>query len=195
MLEKISELDQQLFLFLNSFHSDFFDPIVYQFTQTIPWIPLYVFLSYLIIKTYGKDSWWVFLAVGLTILLADKTTSALMKPYFERLRPCRDSSLDGLIHHYGNCSGGFSFASSHAANSFGIATIMTLGLSHKYLAVRWLFLWAVLFSYTRIYLGVHYPGDVIAGAIVGILSGAISFYIFRFLKEKLQFYKKEKQSL
>jgi undecaprenyl-diphosphatase len=185
MLEKISQWDEQLFIFLNSFHSDFLDPIMFQLTQTLPWIPLYIFLSYLIWKTYGRDSWWVFIAVGLSILLADKTTSALMKPFFERLRPCHDPTLEGLIHNYGKCGGMYGFASSHAANSFAIATIMSLALSLRYFAISWLFAWAIFFSYTRIYLGVHYPGDVIVGGLVGIISALISFYSLKTLNQKI----------
>ncbi|WP_373493871.1 phosphatase PAP2 family protein [Aquiflexum sp.] len=185
MLEKIGHWDKQLFIFLNSFHSDVLDPVMFQLTQTLPWIPLYIFLAYLIWKIYGRDSWWVFIAIGLTILLADKTTSALMKPYFERLRPCQDPSLAGLIHNYGKCGGMFGFASSHAANSFGIATIMSLALSHRYFAIRWLFIWAIFFSYTRIYLGVHYPGDVFVGGLVGIFSGLIAFYLLKALDQKV----------
>jgi undecaprenyl-diphosphatase len=176
MLEKISQWDESLFLFLNGFHSDFWDPIMFLMTKTQPWIPMYVFLSYLILKAYGKQSWWVFMAAGLTILFADQIASGLMKPYFERLRPCHQPLLEGLVHNYGYCGGKFGFASSHASNSFGVATLMTLALFFKYPAVKWLFPWAVFFSYTRIYLGVHYPGDILMGALIGILSAAVAFF-------------------
>jgi undecaprenyl-diphosphatase len=177
MLEKISHWDESLFLFLNSFHSDFWDPVIFMMTKTQPWIPMYIFLSYLIYKAYGKQSWWVFIAAGLTILFADQIASGLMKPYFARLRPCHEPLLEGLVHNYGYCGGGkFGFASSHASNSFGVATLMVLSLYFKYPAVKWLFPWAVFFSYTRIYLGVHYPGDILMGAFIGILSAAVAFY-------------------
>lgn len=177
MMEKISQWDQSLFLFLNGFHSDFWDPIMFLMTKTQPWIPMYVFLSYLILRAYGKQSWWVFMAAGLTILFADQIASGLMKPYFERLRPCHEPLLEGLVHNYGYCGGGkFGFASSHASNSFGVATLINLALFFKYPAVKWLFPWAVIFSYTRIYLGVHYPGDIMMGALIGILSGMVAFY-------------------
>jgi undecaprenyl-diphosphatase len=154
---------------------------MYYSTRTFPWIPLYVFLIYLVWKAYGKQGWWVILGVLLSILFADQITSGLMKPFFERLRPCHEVLLNGMVHNYGNCGGKYGFASSHAANSFAIATAMYLGLSFKYPAVKWLFLWAIFFSYTRIYLGVHYPGDILVGAFVGLISGLAAFQIFRYI--------------
>ncbi|MCL6260275.1 phosphatase PAP2 family protein [Aquiflexum sp. TKW24L] len=179
MLEKISEWDEALFLWLNQYHVDFLDPIMYFFTQTYPWIPLYIFLIFLVWKAHGKQGWWVILGVLLSVLLADQITSALMKPFFERLRPCHEVILNGMIHNYGKCGGMYGFASSHAANSFAVATAMYLGLSVRFPTVKWLFLWAVLFSYTRIYLGVHYPGDVLVGGLVGILCGLASYHLFQ----------------
>ncbi|WP_341272840.1 phosphatase PAP2 family protein [Cecembia calidifontis] len=186
MMEKIGQLDQELFLFLNSFHSDFLDPIMFTMTKTWPWIPMYVFFTYLIMAHYKKESWWVFMAVGLTILFADQTASGLMKPYFERLRPCHEPLLEGMVHNYGYCGGGkFGLASSHAANSFGVATIMSLTLAFKYPWLKWLFAWAAVFSYTRIYLGVHYPGDILVGALVGILSAMAGYFIMKKVRDKI----------
>lgn len=193
MLETLIEWDHAAFLFLNSFHSEFLDPIMYFLTQTKPWIPLYLFLTYLIWKTYGKSSWWVFVAIGLTILFADQFTSTFMKPFFARLRPCYDPDFIDIIHHYGNCSSRYGFASSHAANSFAIATLMYLVLEVKYPQIKWLFPWAVLFSYTRIYLGVHFTGDVVVGALVGIISAFLAYYIALFIFKKLSPQIKENQ--
>jgi undecaprenyl-diphosphatase len=190
MLEKISEWDESLFLWFNQFHHDALDPVVFFLTQTYPWIPLYIFLIFLVWKAHGKQGWWVILGVLLAVLLADQSTSALMKPFFERLRPCHEVLLNGMVHNYGRCGGMYGFASSHAANSFAIATTMYLGLSFRFPSIKWLFLWAVLFSYTRIYLGVHYPGDVIVGGIVGILSGLAAFYIFKTIFQYLMLSRK-----
>jgi undecaprenyl-diphosphatase len=186
MLEKISRWDEALFLGLNQYHDEFMDPIMYFFTQTYPWIALYTFLVYLVWKAYGKQGWWVILGVLLSVLLADQITSALMKPFFERLRPCHEVILNGMMHNYGNCGGMYGFASSHAANSFAVATSMWFGLSFKYPAVKWLFLWATLFSYTRVYLGVHYPGDIMVGGLVGILCGLFSYHIFFAIYNRLR---------
>lgn len=186
MLETLIDWDHSLFIFLNRFHTDSLDPIMYFLTQTKPWIPLYIFLSILIWKAHGKNCWWAFIAVGLAILFADQFTSSFMKPFFERLRPCYDPNFIDIIHHYGNCSSRFGFASSHAANSFAIATLMYLLLNFKYPHIKWLFLWASIFSYTRIYLGVHFPADIIAGSVVGIISAFFAYYIAFFIYKKLQ---------
>ncbi len=185
MLEKLKEWDQSLLLYLNSFHLDPIDPIMYQLTQTLPWVPMYLFLSYLVWKVYGKQCWWVFIAIGLTILFADKTASGIFKPYFERLRPCHEPNLQGLVYNFRHCGGMYGFASSHASTSFSVATIMTLVLGTTYPALRWLFLWAAFFSFTRIYLGVHYPGDVLVGALIGILSAWSAYHIMLWVKRKI----------
>ncbi len=186
MLETLLHWDHSLFIFLNGFHTEFLDPVMYFLTQTKPWIPLYIFLSYLIWKVYGKSCWWAFIAIGLAILFADQFTSTFMKPYFERMRPCYDPDFSDIIHHYGNCSSKYGFASSHAANSFAIATLMYLLLKVHIPQIKWLFLWAAFFSYTRIYLGVHFPGDILVGAIVGAISGFIAYHIALFIFEKTQ---------
>jgi undecaprenyl-diphosphatase len=181
MLDQIAKWDEELFLWLNGFHVDFLDPVMLFLTKTYPWIPMYAFLLFLVFKTYGKASWWVVLAIGLTILLADQTASGLMKPFFARLRPCHEPMLEGMMYNYGGCWGRFGFVSSHASNSFAVATLMTLTLGQQYPKIKWLFLWAGIFTYTRIYLGVHYPGDVVVGALVGVLSAMVAFYLFRWL--------------
>jgi undecaprenyl-diphosphatase len=120
----------------------------------------------------------------LTILLADQVTSGFMKPFFERLRPCHDPRWEGLLHNYGRCGGLYGFASSHAANTFGLATFLTLTLSSKVKGISWLFVYALLVSYTRIYLGVHYPLDIVLGALVGVLAAYLSWFLVVVLKRK-----------
>ncbi|NVJ87418.1 MAG: phosphatase PAP2 family protein [Algoriphagus sp.] len=185
MMETLIHWDEQLFLFLNSHHWDWFDPIVNQSTKTITWVPLFGFLIFKIYKSDPKNSWWVFGGVALTILLADQTTSGLMKPYFERLRPCHDPRWDGLIHTYERCGGLYGFASSHAANTFGMTVFLILKLKGKLKGMGWLFLYAIFVSYTRIYLGVHYPLDLLVGGLVGVLAALISWFLIVFVKREL----------
>jgi len=185
MIEAIKFWDEAAFLWLNSFHWEPLDPIVLQLTQTISWIPLYVLLLYQIYRIDPKNTAWILGGVMLTILLSDQVTSGLMKPYFERLRPCHDSRWDGILHLYGRCGGLYGFVSSHAANTFGLATFLTLKLGKKQKAIAWLFLYALLVSYTRIYLGVHYPLDVFFGAVVGILAAFFSWLCVDVLKRKI----------
>ncbi len=185
MIESIEDWDEKAFIWLNSFHSDGLDPIVLQLTQTINWIPMYLFLLYLIYRKDPKDMAWVIGGIFLTILLADQVSSGLMKPYFERLRPCHDPKWEGLLHLYGRCGGLYGFVSSHAANTFGMATFLTLILRKKQKGIYWLFLYAAIVSFTRIYLGVHYPLDVFFGALVGVLSAYLSWAVVVLLKRKI----------
>lgn len=185
MIEFLVHWDEQLFIFLNSHHWSWFDPIVNQSTKTITWVPLFGFLIFKIYKSDPQNSWWVFGGVALTILLADQTTSGLMKPYFERLRPCHDPRWEGLIHNYGRCGGLYGFASSHAANTFGLTAFLNFKMKGKLKGFGWLFLYAFFVSYTRIYLGVHYPLDLVVGALVGILAAWISWFLVVIVKREI----------
>jgi undecaprenyl-diphosphatase len=177
MIEELKAIDEKLFIWLNSFHADWLDPIVFQMTETITWIPFYAILIYFIYRADHKGIWWVLAGAAITILLSDQVTSGFMKPFFERLRPCHEERLEGTIHNYGRCGGLFGFASSHAANTFAIATFLNVKLRGKLPYLKWLFLWAFIVSYTRIYLGVHYPFDILSGAVVGAAAGWISWFL------------------
>lgn len=176
MIDRLIEFDKELLRFLNSYHTPWLDPIMLFLTETLAWLPLYVFLLYLVIKEYKKESWIILLGIALTILLADQITASIMKPYFARLRPSREPTLEGLIHLVQGYTGGqFGFASSHAANTFGTATFFYLVFGNTKRWMIWLFVWAAFMTYTRIYLGVHYPGDVIIGGAVGMICGWLGF--------------------
>lgn len=177
MIENLKAIDEDLFIWLNSLHADWLDPIMLFFTETITWIPLYAILIYLIYRTDKQGIWWILGGAAFTILISDQVTSGFMKPYFERLRPCHDDRWNGIIYNYGRCGGLFGFVSSHAANTFAIATFLNLRLKVKLPYLGWLFLWALIVSYTRVYLGVHYPADIIIGGLVGMSSGALSWFL------------------
>ena len=185
MIETLKNLDEEFFLWLNSFHWDWLDPIMYQMTQTITWVPLYAFLIYKIYKADPKNSWWVFGGVMLTILISDQFTSGFLKPLMERLRPCHDPRWEGMMHNYGRCGGLYGFVSSHAANTFGLATFLNLKMKGKLKHLGWLYLYAVVVSYTRIYLGVHYPFDILLGAAIGAIVGWICWFFIVFVKREL----------
>ncbi|MEQ9593609.1 MAG: phosphatase PAP2 family protein [Cyclobacteriaceae bacterium] len=187
MLETILELDTELLLFFNGFHSSWMDPIMMLATKTLTWLPLYLALIYLIIKFKRWDTIYILLGVALTVTLADQITSSFMKPFFARLRPSQEESLIGVLHLVNNYKGGlYGFASSHAANTFGVATFIYLLFRARYPWITAIFLWASFVSYTRIYLGVHYPGDILVGAMVGILSGVTGFTFANFLLKEVQ---------
>ena len=171
----MSAIDQQLFLWLNGLHADWLDPVMVSITAMWVWIPLYALLLFMVFKQYGKRGWWILLAVVLVILCTDQLSAHVCKPLFHRLRPCFNPDLEGLVHLPKGLPGGrYGFVSSHAANTFGIAAFLTAVLRKRWRWIGWvLYFWAFLSSYSRIYVGVHYPGDILAGAILGILIGLI----------------------
>jgi undecaprenyl-diphosphatase len=187
MIEKLIEWDKKLLLLLNSFRASWLDPVVLLLTETFFWLPLYLFLLYVVIKTFKKKSWIPLLGVTITIVLTDRITSGFMKPFFQRLRPSREPSLDGMVQLVTDFSGEvyygglYGFASSHAANTFGTAFFFWLLFRKTKSWIVWLFPWAVVMTYTRIYLGAHYPGDIIVGGLVGLLCGWIGYQCQRLL--------------
>jgi len=186
-MDWILDMDRELFLFLNGLNTEWLDPLMMLFTQTQFWVPLYLFLIYLIFKNYGTEGWFVLAGVVVTILLADQITSALMKPFFARLRPSHEPSLAGLVHLVDGYAGGrYGFPSSHAANTFGTAWFIWKLFGTRYRWIGLMFVWCTLMTYTRVYLGVHYPADVIVGALVGIGSGAIGWQVYQALRKKFK---------
>jgi undecaprenyl-diphosphatase len=185
MIDKLIELDKELFLFLNDLHTSWLDTPMMLFSNTLTWTPLYIFLIYLIVKDFPKEWWIILLGIAASILLSDQITSSLMKPFFERLRPSRDPALEGLVHYVDDYRGGlYGFASSHAANTFGTATFLFFLFQKKRKGIFILFFWATLVTYTRIYLGVHYPGDIIVGGIAGAACATVCYYLTNYLKNR-----------
>jgi undecaprenyl-diphosphatase len=190
-LHDMMELDRRLLVWLNSFHADWLDPVMYYTSQTVIWLPLYLFLIWLIVKDFKKEWWVPLIGIGVTILLADQITATIMKPYFARLRPSQEPALQSVLHLVRDWNGKiytgglYGFASSHAANTFGTATFFALLFRSRHRWITLLFVWAVGMTYTRIYLGVHYPGDILVGSIVGIASAFAGFKTFQWIKRKI----------
>lgn len=181
MIEFLIDLDINLFLFLNGINSSWMDPIMFFISGKKEWIPLYLIFIALIIKQFKWQSIWILAGIGLTILLSDQLASGFMKPFFARLRPSHSPDLDGLVHTVNGYTGGmFGFASSHAANSFGLATFLWLAFKEQYKWFVWIFLWAFIVAYSRIYLGVHYPGDILIGGLIGFGFGHLSYRLQRY---------------
>ena len=182
VLERLLEIDTNIFLFLNGLHTSWLDMPMYYISKVWVWIPLYALVVFHIVKKWKKEAIWIILTLVLCVVLTDQLTN-LIKYGVERVRPSREPLLEGLVHHVnGYRSGGFSFVSGHASNVFGFAMLSSLILKNR--AYSWfIFVWAVIVAYSRIYLGVHYPLDILCGTILGLGIAVILYAILdRFQK-------------
>ncbi len=174
IFQQIKDIDQALFYQINGvWHHPLLDTILPWTRHSNNWIPLYVFLLGWMGYQIGWKTWkWLLFAL-INVGVTDQVSSSIFKPLFHRLRPCNDPALFGktrlLLDH---CSGGFSFTSSHAANHFGLAMFifMTWGMKQKRYT-KYFFLWAGLIAYAQMYVGVHYPLDILGGSMIGLISG------------------------
>ncbi len=182
MLHQIQEIDTRIFLLLNDLHNSWVDFLMYWATQRNTWIPLYLLIIGFFIWKHKQQSWRIIACLVATIVLSDQFTSTLLKPWVQRLRPCHVAYLQNKIHLITDCGGQYGFASSHAANSFGLAMALWLLVGRQYPAVKWFFVWAAAVSYSRVYVGVHYPIDVIAGALVGVAAAWACVRLFTRMK-------------
>ncbi len=181
MVDYILALDEKLLLFINGLHSPWLDSIMFTLTDGKAWLPLFLAAVIFIFIKFKWKGFYVLLLVGLVILVGDQLSSALLKPWVGRLRPSHQPHLKGILHIVNNYRGGlYSFVSSHATNSFAVATMLWLLLGKHYKWIGIFFGWAIIFSFTRVYLGVHYPGDVVAGALLG---AAIAWGIYKLVQK------------
>lgn len=187
MIEKLKALDTRLFLYLNSKHNVFFDVIMYWASDKLFWLPFYAILLILIIRHFKKSSIPILLHIAALITLSDQIASNFIKNTVQRLRPSHEASLQGLIHLSKAGAGGqFGFISSHASNSFALFVFLSMILPRSFNPLKYiLFFWAVLVSYSRVYNGVHYPGDVIVGALSGSLLGWLIAKLYFYIAPKL----------
>jgi undecaprenyl-diphosphatase len=186
--------DTDLFLFLNGLHADWLDPIMFFISGNFNWVPLYIIIAIFFYRKYGGTRTLFLIAgIALCVLFADRISAGFFKPVFERLRPSREPAIEGLVHTINGYKGGlFGFVSSHAANNFAIIVFTLLVIRNKYYTIGMLFL-ACLISYSRIYLGVHYPLDIICGTLLGVAVGIGVYYLHQFALRKWMERKERKQ--
>lgn len=179
--QKLEQWDQWLFIKINNGQSNsIFDSIMPYLRNSFYWAPLYLFVLIFATLNYKSRGWWWVLLFLCTISITDIISSRLIKEAFERLRPCQDPDFFENVRLLVNrCSGGYSFTSSHAANHFGMASFFFITTRQLLRNWVWLaFLWSVAISYAQVYVGVHYPFDVLGGAMLGILAGLLTGWFF-----------------
>lgn len=179
MIETLQNFDADLLLALNGAHNGYFDHLMWLVSCKWAWVPMTLVLLYVLWTKGWRQAVTVLLAVALVIVIADQVSSSIIKPLVERLRPTHNPQLANAVHVVNGYRGGmYGFVSSHAANHFGVAVLLALMLRRRNTSIV-LPLWALLAGYSRIYLGVHYPGDVFCGAVVGCLAAWLTYALWR----------------
>ena len=183
----LSDIDARLLLIVNGAHSPFFDSVMWCISGRWIWVPFYAVLAYLLFRRMSwKRASICLVTIGLIIWAADQTCATLIRPEIGRLRPANlNNPLSSFVHVVNGYRGGrYGFPSCHAANTFALAVFMSLVIRHKWFTVM-MFSWAFIVSYSRMYLGVHYFGDLFCGATIGSLFAVLFYYLQNYLFKRL----------
>lgn len=192
MIEKILEVDKNVFIWLNSLGSPAYDPLWLLITKQINWLPMFLLFAYLVFKNLGwRHAVMILLVMALLITVTDQTTN-LIKNGFQRLRPGSNPDLAHLIRAV-QTRKSFSFLSGHASNSMAAAFFLYHVLKPYARYMGFIFLWPLIFAYSRIYLGLHYPLDIICGYLLGILTAFLMLRLYAYLRDR--FFPKQKENL
>ncbi|MBA2422034.1 MAG: phosphatase PAP2 family protein [Chitinophagales bacterium] len=185
-MESLIDLDQSIFIFFNQqLRNSLFDLIMPYLREKNFWIPLYVVLLFYFILYFKVKSWIAIAFAAATAVITDQSSSSLIKPLVHRIRPCNDPSFSAEVHLLVSCGGGFSFISAHAANHFGLACFLIVMLRERF---KWIvpaaLAWATLVAFAQVYVGLHYPFDVLCGGIFGSIVGTLTGKICKSLLSK-----------
>lgn len=179
MIEWLNNIDIELMVFLNSFNNEYFDHVFWMISGKLTWIPLYLTVIAILFRKNRKQAIYLLLLTAVLILLADQISSGIIKPLVHRLRPSHTPAIEEILHYVNGYRGGpFGFVSSHAANTVAFAGFFSLVFGNRTFTVISI-LWALLVSYSRIYLGVHFPGDILGGLAVGVFAAFVTYFIYR----------------
>jgi undecaprenyl-diphosphatase len=183
MIDQLLELDSDLLVFLNGLGSKTFDGFWLVVTNQLYWTPLFLVLLYFIYKKLGtRQTLYLLLAIAVLIAFSDQVTN-LFKNGFQRLRPCNNPEINGIIRLV-QIRKSFSFFSGHAATSMASAVFIYHNIKRYYKYAYLLFLWPLIFAYSRIYLGLHYPIDILTGYTFGAIAGFAGFKLYASLQQK-----------
>ncbi len=187
ILDFLIMLDEKIFLFFNGMHSEFWDYFMMTYTGKFIWIPMYAMVLFILYRSYKWKTATIFLlALTLSIVFADQVCATLIRPYVERLRPSNlENPLSALtIIVDGYRGGAYGFPSCHAANSFALAGFLYHTIKRRGF-ILFILGWALINSYSRLYLGVHYPGDLIVGGLIGFTIGTLLYYVANSLSKRM----------
>ena len=184
MLDYLNDIDTDALLAINGLHDTFQDALWWMVSAKWASLLLVMALVWVLLHQNRRHALLVLVMLALAITLADQLSSGLIKHLVERLRPTHDSSLGDVVHVINGYRGGmYGFVSSHAANSFAVAMLISLVMRHRLVTIS-LFVWATLQCYSRIYLGVHYPGDILGGIVVGVLVAWVVWHLMRWIQRR-----------
>lgn len=180
-IDILERIDSQLLLWINSMHSPGADVFMKTVTNKWLWIPISIVVAFFVMRKGGTRRGLLFLlCAGLAIAISDQVCASLLRPAIERMRPSNPlNPLSQFVHVVDEYRGGrFGFPSCHASTTFSVAVMLSLYFRNRIVTAA-LFAWVALLCYSRMYLGVHYPGDILAGAVVGCLAAAISYLLYK----------------
>ena len=184
MLEYLNDIDTDALLAVNGLHDMFQDAFWWMVSAKWSSALLLLALVWILLHQNRRHALLMLVMLAFTVLVADQVSSGLIKHLVERLRPTHDPSLDNMVHVINGYRGGmYGFVSSHAANFFAVATLLSFVMRHRLVTCS-LFTWALLQCYSRVYLGVHYPGDIMGGIVVGVLVGWLLWCLMRWIQHR-----------